>query len=86
MRKQYFIHKLELRNMRENKLADLSMDLAVKVMKVCDGEGACCKCSTPCFYSAISQAVFSGQSVVSKWVRMAREKYSSFSHRAGRSA
>lgn len=23
--------------MRENKLADLSMDLAVKVMKLCDG-------------------------------------------------
>ena len=39
------------------------------------------------FYSsASSQMVFSGQSVVSKWVRMAREKYSSFSHRAGASA
>ena len=39
------------------------------------------------FYSrASSQTVFSGQSVVSKWVRMAREKYSSFSHRAGASA
>ena len=33
-----------------------------------------------------SQTVFSGQSVVSKWARMAREKYSSFSHRAGESA